>query len=434
MKLRWFCLAVTLFAGPASRAQQVSVHAQKAVETIRELRKIGIPEPTDDDFDDSSPGPPARVPGLLRTLNQELKELIVEYLNDPTRTRAPSFDYKETEILDRLRAAGWEEIPYHKWESYGEIEGFKFGGVETRPDMAVVSTRLWIPCPDDQLGWSYGQDPDSAVYVFHKSAQHWDLVLGVDADFDESGDGGVEYKVSEPDSHGHWFLVVARTPPTCRRNAQPRVSYEAVRPGSSADQPTVLVKKQDKLNPFFEEPLKLDVHTYSFAVTYGITRKMDDEPGIAVAEYGITGDQAQRIGALALTPEDFLDQWVQMRWDEASRWTETRSAAELEQWHAKLSALAADSVDIQSVQSCNAGDDLDGKWLIHLAIDQPPNPEIGVHDLYVGVSERDSVFFVTAIHATHPSGCPGKTPPTVVTPDIRLERRSASTALPASPR
>jgi hypothetical protein len=73
--------------------------------------------------------------------------------------------------------AGWEEIPDHKWNAYGEIIRIEFDwklGYE--PDLLIVSLQLWIPCGSS--------DPDSAVYVFQGKARHWELVLAADADFD----------------------------------------------------------------------------------------------------------------------------------------------------------------------------------------------------------------------------------------------------------
>jgi hypothetical protein len=57
------------------------------VEIIRQLRSIGLPNSID--FDSV---PPDKVPGLLRLLNQELKALLVEDLNDRNRHAVPSIE------------------------------------------------------------------------------------------------------------------------------------------------------------------------------------------------------------------------------------------------------------------------------------------------------------------------------------------------------
>jgi hypothetical protein len=91
------CLAGFLFSGVPLGAQQVSRHAEKAVQAIRELRAIGVPQFGNDDF---TPSP--KVPPLLRQLNQELKALIIEDLNDRSLHEFPS----EEEIREKLIAAG----------------------------------------------------------------------------------------------------------------------------------------------------------------------------------------------------------------------------------------------------------------------------------------------------------------------------------------
>src|SRR5262249_13976685 len=152
--------------------REVSEHARKAVAAVRQLREIGLPECVED-----TPGPPPRVPGLLRTLNTELRAMVVEYLNDPSRAHAIPNDEG---FLDDLRGAGWEEIASNRWNAYGEIEDIDFelkDGYE--PGLLVVTTQLWIPCGSS--------DPDSMIYVFQGRAYKWDLVLATSSDFDAIG-------------------------------------------------------------------------------------------------------------------------------------------------------------------------------------------------------------------------------------------------------
>ena len=66
-------------APAATSAAEVSPHARKAVDAIQQLRAIPIADP------DPGVGPPANVTASLRTLNAELKALIVEDLSDTTR-------------------------------------------------------------------------------------------------------------------------------------------------------------------------------------------------------------------------------------------------------------------------------------------------------------------------------------------------------------
>jgi hypothetical protein len=395
MRLLWVCLTLVLFASANSAARPVSPHAQNAVETIQKLRAIGLPN-----SNELESGPPAKVPGLLRLLNQELKALIVEDLNDANRHAVPS----EEEIMEQLTAAGWDEIPSHKWSAYGEIRQIKFDwqpGYE--PGILIVSTQLWLPCGSS--------DPDSAVYVFQGIARHWDLVIAAESDFDPAGESdetGMQYKISPADPSGHWFLVVAHLPPSCRRGSDV-LRYKALRPGAGANQPTLLVSGRELIDPFFQPPFQIRVESDWFAVTHGKVRKLDEELGIVISRYGFSDHQMRRTAPLALTPEDFLDQWAQLSWDDAKRWSKTSSESSLQDWHSKLNSLTPASTEIESVHHCAGSEGDDQSWLIELSIDQRVNPSIRQETLYVEVAKRGGNFLLDGVHESHPSGCLGKT-------------------------
>jgi len=302
-----FLAALLLVSGTAS-AREVSSHARKAVEAIRQLREIGL-----SDSAGNASTPPARVPALLRTLNQELRALIVEYLNDQTRVHAVP---RDEDILDELRAAGWQEISNQKWNAYGEIEDIDFefkDGYD--PGLLVATTQLWIPCGSS--------DPDSAIYVFQGRGRKWDLVLGTESDFNEIGRrqaSGMDYKISPPDSSGKWFLVVGHVPPSCKRTEN-ILRYKALRPSLDPDKPTVLVSGREVVSRDFDPAFRLEAHEDWFAMTIGKTRKLDDEPGIEILRYTVSGKEATRIAPLALSPQDFLEQWSQSDWVQAKQWS-----------------------------------------------------------------------------------------------------------------
>jgi len=279
--------------------------------------------------------------------------------------------------LEQLIAAGWEEIASHKWNACGEIRQIKFEferGYE--PGILIVSTQLWLPCGNT--------DPDSAIYVFQGIARRWDLTLVAESDFDPVGENdaaGTQYQISPPDSRGHWFLVVAHVPPSCRR-VPPVLHYKALGPGVEPEKPVQLLSGREKIDPFFEPAFEINVETDWFAVTEGRVRKLDGELGIAISRYELTDHQVLRTAPLALTPEDFWDQWVQLNWDEAKRRTKSSSDTSLQDWHSKLSGLAPGSVEIESAQQCSETGDRQN-WLLERSIDQKLNTSIADENLYI---------------------------------------------------
>jgi hypothetical protein len=392
--LRSVTLVALLLACTQLKGQGASSHAQDAVQTIRRLRAIGLPN-----FEDGQTGPPARVPGLLRQLNRQLRALITDTLNARSRLTVPS----QGEIIAELQAAGWDEIPSQKWNAYGEISQIGFdcrSGYD--PGILVIATQLWIPC---------GADPNSAIYVFQGRVREWKLVLATDADFDSGGDdqvSGMQYQLSRPDTHGKWFLAIAHSPPACGPTPA-SLRYKILLPGPSADEPQVVLDHREPLDPKFQPPFRLQVDEDWFAVTRGKERKLDGEPGVSIERYRISGDQISRLRPLALKPEDFLDEWVSLGWDEAARWSTRSADADLQKWHARINALAYDSTEIEFVQPCPEQPSSDKVWLAGLWIDQKLNPTAEDERLYIVVSERKHAFFVDSVQTSRPLGCPGKT-------------------------
>lgn len=388
--------AAVLLAFSPVKAQQVSPHAREVVQTIRELRAIGLPEPGD-----IEKGPPPKVPGLLRKLNRELRALVIDTLNDRSRRGLP----REEEISAQLRAAGWEEIPDHKWNAYGEIVQIKFDwklGYE--PGILIASTQLWIPCGSS--------DPDSAIYIFQGRARQWELVLAADADFDSPGasqESGIQFELSPPDPNGKWFLAIAHAPPSCRFDSA-NLRYKLMRSGRSPDEPITLLDRRELINRKFDPPFRIRSEEDWFAVTRGKQRKLDGESGVSIARYEVIGQQVKRIHPLALTPQDFLDEWVQLSWDEAARWTSEPGRPDLQSWHAKLNSLQFDSTEMKVVQPCPRQEHSDSAWMIELWIDRQMNPSVEEEELYIQLSQKNGIYYVDGIHKNRPAGCPGNAP------------------------
>jgi len=53
----------------------------------------------------------------------------------------------------------------------------------------------------------------------------------------------------------------------------------------------------------------------------------------AVRHFLIEGDQIRRVDPVALSPRDFVDEWLTRGWDEAATWSESLN---LQQWHRRL--------------------------------------------------------------------------------------------------
>jgi hypothetical protein len=392
--------AILLLACTNLNAQTVSPNARRVVQTIQRLRAIDALNSRNLDA-----APPPKVPYLLRELNQGLKALIIENLNEDQTQKKFS---NEEEILNQLRTAGWQELPSNKWTAYGEIRKIKFdSNIDNDPPLLIVSTQLWLPCGSS--------DPDSAIYVFRKISRRWELVMSTDSDFDPVGDadeGGLQYKISPHDSKGRWFLAIAQLPPSCPRD-RGVLNYKVLRPGANSENPIVLFSQREEIKPIFDPPFRLDVQDDWFAVTLGKERVLGRGEGVRILRYAVDDNKIRRVGPLAVYPEDFLDEWVRLSWDDARQWVIQSSGDSLKKWHTKLNNLGKNSSEIELMRLCSGSEDGDATWLIELAVDSRSDPSMDDKHIYVQVERKHSTFLVNQIQEGLPAGCTGKALPSL---------------------
>ena len=55
-----------------------------------------------------------------------------------------------------------------------------------------------------------------------------------------------------------------------------------------------------------------------------------------IVRYEVEGDKVTRVPPFAFEPEGFLDEWIDMPWEEASLWVDPSASEELHAWHEKL--------------------------------------------------------------------------------------------------
>lgn len=216
--------------------------------------------------------------------------------------------------------------------------------------------------------------------------------------------------MSAQDADGSWYLAIAHAPPSCGPvPTAASLRYKILRPGRSPDEPRILLDRREPLNEKFQPSFRLEVEDDWFAVTEGKVRKLDGEPGVSIARYQVIGDGTTRMQPLALTPEDFLDEWVQLDWSDVAH-SSSRSS-DISKWHSILNALAFDSAEFEFVHPCREQGDADKVWLAALWIDQKLNPNSKIERLYIVVSEKHHAFFVDSVNTTRPAGRPGKARP-----------------------
>ncbi len=79
---------------------------------------------------------------------------------------------------------------------------------------------------------------------------------------------------------------------------------------------------------------------------------------VAVRRFNFDGDYARRVAPIALTPKDFVEEWLRAPWSAAAAWTETRARGALEKVHDDAAANLARVSFNGPPQRCEKEDDL----------------------------------------------------------------------------
>jgi hypothetical protein len=161
----------------------------------------------------------------------------------------------------------------------------------------------------------------------------------------------------------------------------------------------------------FDSPFNIGAAVDRFSITLGKERRLDGELGISIAQFEVEGNQVSRVPPLALTPEDFLDEWSKLTWDEVAPWSTDSVGNNLRDWHTKLNGLQPGSAEIEFVQPCPKIGSEDDSWLIGLWIDRQENRMVGDERLYISINQKLGAYQVVRIEKLRPEGCPGNARP-----------------------
>jgi hypothetical protein len=282
---------------------------------------------------------------------------------------------------------------------YGDIEEIDVRQPEGYPDLAAAVTTLGVCCGSD-----------SSLYLFQRSESFWHLILAQEANGYEEvsgAQGSFEYRISPPDSDGRFFVVTANVNPWCTSNWQ-SIRYQVMRPAGFADAPQVILKEDREIYIGVDPPIfKLEADAGSFALSFTASQGLDAGKfsRTHMVKYRIDLDRAVRIPPLAETPEDFLDEWLGLDWEEAARWV--TGSQDLQSVHAALHGTEGyRAEEILSVDPCADGN----TWHVELSIKadahkQGEPPTALPDELFFTVVKRKGVFFVQSVSSEAPPDC-----------------------------
>ena len=354
-----------------------SLFAQSPIlATIDKLQKFPVEEMETD------------VPAALGPLHQQLKHQLRDFVFDALN--------RGVDVQAELEKAGIRIGEGRGEYGYGQVLGAK---VEWKPNglatWAAVTTTLGVMCGED-----------TSLYLLEHDGKAWRPRLALESVLSKdvgSAHGWLQYKLSRAGNDDRFFVVAAHMNPWCSSVWQ-MLGIDAFTIEPLSKTARRLLKEETSI--CIENEWKLKVQDNGFAIEY--TAEQGFQPGnrrTHVLTYEIGEKAATRVAPIALTPEDFVDEWRTLPWAEAKRW----SSNQLERWHTILKGVKFD--DIPVVQPC-ATKNREWQVAVPLPGDEEEAPELQeASHIYATVIEKDANFYLQAVATKHAPGCPAKTPP-----------------------
>lgn len=368
--------------------------------TVRALRQVNGEEVYDSKI-------PADVRALLTKLKHQLRGLAQTTLDADAAAGTPA-SVLNAKVLDALRREGVStDGPTDDVHTFGSVLSVNVTRPRGHASLVAVTTTVSVHCGSD-----------TSLYLFRREGARWRLALADEADGYEQVNGArdrFDFSVSTPDARGSFFVVVADVNPWCTSNWQV-MKYRVLRVGEDAYNPRVVLKGDNSIFLGTDlEGFRLTADVDTFTLRFDSNQSLDPGRLIRphVLKFRVEGDRAERAAPVALAPEDFADEWAQMKWDEAARWSEPSRLSELKKWHDTVNpdGKGFSGSEILFVQPCGRAE---SEWQIGVEVYHASDEEKDAArlpaKLFFTVAREGEVFRMLAVGDAQPQGCAGAKP------------------------
>ncbi|HEY6333835.1 MAG TPA: hypothetical protein VI756_31250 [Blastocatellia bacterium] len=341
--------------------------------------------------------------GLITGLKHQLRDLIaLEIRSSPDESAA---ELKQNVLMQLLSVGIGIEGPDSDTSSSDSGCRFQYGTIYavdvTRPnddkDLLVATTSLAVECGDD-----------TSLYVFERRQGKWNLAISRESNGYENvagAQGSLQYSVSPRDEKGNYFVVSADVSPWCSSNWQ-AIRYRAERAGSDPASSITITAGEDSIFLGDDPPCSLTTAATSFRLEYSGEFRNDGATLVRrhILAFEIAGNRAERVAPVAAKPEEFVEEWISLPRELASKWSAQRNIAALTVWHEDLQPAGeyASLGEVAFVRSCS-----DGKWLVGMDVSDGPSFRGNLPDqLFFKVSETNGVYRMEDVSPTEDTSCP----------------------------
>ena len=283
---------------------------------------------------------------------------------------------------------------------YGWDPGVKASRPGNAPGLLLIEFRFGIDCGYDSMLLGFQVLGGHWVRTLRWQSGNYDSVDAAFGDF-------FKYLVL-PSSQGQWQIAVAHGHPWCTSNMS-AFDVDLIRPAINGEPQEVLTHEQ-RIYRREEDPIMKAVPGgFQFRM---IGDSMDPEIIMrpVIYRYAVAGGEMTRVQPLANNGRDFVDEWLQSPWNEASRWSDTGNLDLLKAEHDLVSKrYGSKDAPLQNfgpVRGCidsrsHFQVELDTKWL------DEKGKVMGAEEAYFQIAEGKNSFTVLSASKTPDARCTG---------------------------
>lgn len=216
------------------------------------------------------------------------------------------------------------------------------------PRLLGVTANFSIECGGDTVLFIFAPNNDSWKEVLRWQKKPYATVAGGTLAFD--------YGISPSDSAGQWFLVTHDVAPWCS-STWSGIRYSVLRATTDPQEPKTFFSGSDFMwwgNEDFGtltvQKDAFDLRFHSASIDGGVHNR------VWIRHYSVIGDVARRTQPVAVSPRDFVDEWIVSPWQQAAQWSSNSAVVDLRHEHAAWSRRRRSDtklLEYHSVHQCS---------------------------------------------------------------------------------
>jgi hypothetical protein len=283
-------------------------------------------------------------------------------------------------LFDQKKAV----VPDDDWTSLGEVAPFEVSHPEGDPAWLKLEIGVGIECGFDE-----------SVYLYEWTGAEWARRLESeqnDYTKDHYAPQGLGYVgVSPPGADGSRLVLTTGISPSCASVWQ-ALYYRLFRVGAKS---STLVEETTGIN--IDRELQARIEPHGVLIEF-LTGSKDTVvwARTRVLHLAIDGNKVSRVEPIALSAQDFVDEWLDSKWSEIAEWSDPK----LEDLHSELQKASADD-GFQIVQRCTENPN---QWQVAFNFEDDT--------FYFLIQQRGEYGFrMVDVSDERQPGCPGESRP-----------------------